>query len=798
MFCRYCGSEQSDSAKFCVNCGASLERKNPEPPNSSPQNEPIYYNSFPNQGVPPTPPSGPGYGSSAKKPGRLNVLLLIIIIVLVIGVGINIFQFFNGTHIFTGNSSRLSNYKSPDASYVSQTEEWGNAPINQLILVFEDHIGKNDAKNMIKQLGGVIVGGLETINLYQIEVQSRSEAELSALIDTALSLDGVESAFPNVELYSKGLEGTPCSPLSDPVFSNPNNASHYKAIGMEDAWRIIKSSGISLNKVKAGVLDSAVYVGSGEYNGKVKLDGDQTSEPEKNQNNAVIDGGLNHGTMVTNVIGADHENGGMVGIAAILEEKLSIKVRNLYDGKTSVPAAYDESDITQATYRENGVNYTYTMKALVYLKEQVDSGATVINCSYGPDLPRENHKWISEAYKKFFKEIYQTHPDVVFVAAAGNEGWDPLTNGALSGSNYFPAGMKLPNLVTVGALNNDGSRAAFSNFAASDTAEVTLSAPGVDMVLGTDAQGHPIKASGTSFAAPQVTAAIALIQSINPGLDAVQIKELLAETSAPAVTTEAGTTPIPPGLGGGILRVDEAVFRAINDQRYKEGKSPFTMQELLEMSTVNLSAEAGFREFTVTASVPDAQKGSVNLKIEIHGNCSLDGEPVQTVQIGEEARWDLTLEEDSAFIRVIRTDSGTCAYMTLKLYESMAGIYAVSGSWEGSMSDGWVQLTDWRVRVDQDGSDMTVTFLNNSGTTLTGTYDEISGVFRGIDLYIPDDPWAVTWWTQDYTTITFDFDSNPMCAEGFLGWDWAERTENHLFDWLKVDFNMIKVEDLPA
>ena len=798
MFCKYCGSELSDSANFCFNCGANIELKKPEPPNNSPQNAPTYYNGLSNSGFPPTPPPGSGHGGSARRPGSFNILLLVLIIVLVAGVGVNILQFFNGTHIFAGKSATRAGYKTPDAALVVQTEQWGSAPANQLLLVFEDHVSKAEAKTKIGQLGGVVVGELETINLYQLEVQSRSEAELSALIDTALSLDGVESAFPNVTLYGKALAGSSCTPLSDPVFSDPNNASHYKAIGMEDAWRIIKSSGISLNKVKVGVLDSALYVGSGEYNGKVKLDGDQTSEPEKNYNNAVINGGLNHGTMVTNVIGADHENGGMVGIAAILQEKLSIKVKNLYDGKTSDPAAYDENDITQATLYENGTEYTYTMKALVYLKEQIDSGATVINCSYGPDLPREKYQWISQAYEKFFKEIYKTHPDVVFVAAAGNEGRDPLTNGALSGSNYFPGGMKLPNLVTVGALNNDGSRAEFSNFAASDTAEITLSAPGVDMLLGTDAQGHPIKASGTSFAAPQVTAAIALIQSINPGLDAGQIKALLTETASPAVTNEAGTKPIPPGMGSGTLRVDEAVLRAINDQRYKEGKSPFTLGELLDMSTVQLSAEAGFREYTVTASVPDAQKDSVGLKIEIQGDCSLDGEPLQTVSVGEEARWDLTLEEDSAFIRVIRTDNDTCAYMTLKIYESVAGIYEVSGFWEGSVLEGPEALTDWRVRVDQSGSDMTITFLNNAGTTLTGNYNESSGVFTGIDQNIPVDVFATTWWTQDYTTITFDFDSNPMRAKGSLGWNWEERTENHLFDWLKVDFDMIKVEDLPA
>ncbi len=548
------------------------------------------------------------------------------------------------------------------------------------------------------------------------------------------------------------------------------------------------------------MLDSSIYSGSNEYKGKVKLSGDKTDEPEKNAYNEVVDGGLNHGTMVTNVIAADHENDGMVGIASVLGDKLSVNVKNLYDGKKEQHTTVDENDITPAVLTHNGQEYAYTMKALVYLKQQVESGATVINCSYGPAVPRDKHQWISKAYEKFFKEIYKTHPDVVFVAAAGNEGRDPISKGGLNGSNYYPAGMKLPNVMTVGALNNDGTRAEFSNYAASEDAEVTLSAPGVEMLLGTDENGQPIKASGTSFAAPQVSAAIAIIQSISPGMDAAQIKDLLVQTAASSVSTESGSTPIPEGMGKGILRVDEAVLKAINNEREKEDKSPYTMQELLDRNTVNLYAETGFREYTVRASVPDAEGSSVPLKIEVKGKCSIDGDTVQSVQVGEEAVWDLTIEDDSVFVRVVRTDTEGCAFMTLKLYESVAGIYEVQGVWDGSAlhGEGPEPLTDWRARVEQTDSAMTITFLNNSGTVLTGSYDEITGVFVGMDNNPPADPFATTWWTQDYTTITFDFSSMPMTAKGTLTWNWEEKTENHLFDWTKVDFDMQKVEELPA
>lgn len=809
MFCRNCGSEVKDNAKFCSKCGANVERKNIDAKQTNRQGE-TTYNAFPQQPsqAPPQQPSrqyipprhspnqSPAGAGGSKRPGGRSALIIILSIALVAGLCVNMFQFVNGTHILSRHSSQISYYKTPDASLISDTDEWGAVPLNQLIIVFDDDVGKSEVKKIIQQLGGVIVGEIEMINLYQIETEGRTETELSRLLETTLAMSGVETAFPNVEVYGKDAEGTPCTPLRDPLYTDPDNSSHYKAIGMENAWRIIKSSGVKLNKVNAGVLDSSLYTGSNEYKGKVNVIGDKTDAPEKDVKNQIVNGGLNHGTMVTNVIGADHENDGMVGIASVLGDKLSINIKNLYDGKKSQKTDYDEDDITQASYTENGMNYTYTMKALVYLKKQVESGATVINCSYGPAFPRDQHQWVSKAYEKFFKEIYKSHPNVIFVAAAGNEGRDPLSKGALNGSNYYPAGMKLPNVITVGALNNDGTRAEFSNYAASENAEVTLSAPGVEMLLGVDENGQPIKASGTSFSAPQVTAAIALIQSISPGMDAAQIKDLLVQTAAGSVSTENGVTPIPKGMGSGILRVDEAVLQAINNEREKQGESPYTMQELLDRSTVNLFAETGFREYTVRASVPDAESVSVSLKIEVTGKCSIEEDTVQTVQVGEEAVWNLTIEDDSVFVRVVRTDTEGCAFMTLKIYESVSGIYEVKGVWDSG--DGPEPLTDWRARVEDTGDgEMTITFYNSTGTVLSGNYDEITGVFVGIDNNRPADPWQSTWWMQSNTTITFDFGSNPMTAKGKLYWNWEEQTENHLFDWTKVDFEMLKVEDLP-
>jgi len=616
-------------------------------------------------------------------------------------------------------------YKNPAPESVIHSEVYGYIPVNQLVLVFEDSVDKAAAKKAIKQIGGTVVGEMEIINLYQLEMDFTTEAELTTAIDTALAMEGVEAAFPNVEVYGKDVEGTPCSPLKDPVFEDPSNASHYNTIGMENTWRIIKGSGVELNKVNVGVLDSAIYTGSDEFKGKVKVTGDTTEDPAKDEEEKIVYGGLSHGTMVTHVIGADPENSGMVGIAGVLEEKLNIDVKNLFDGKKALKsAAPDTDDITQGSFTEDGVEYTYTIKALAYLKAQVDSGATVINCSYGPEEPKDSHEWISKAYEKFFKKIQETKPGVVFVAAAGNEGEADKSKGALNGKNYFPAGLKLPNVITVGAIENDGSRADSSNFATED-AEVTLSAPGVEMVLGVDADGKPIKGSGTSFAAPQVTAAIALIQSINPKLTAAEIKELLKETAAPGVTSYAepgkdGPTdqsiPIPEGMGAGVLRVDAAVLKAINDLRIAAGEKPYTFNELFNNTFVSLRAAGGPHNYVITAGIPSAIEGRTDITLAISGGqYAIKGSSTQNVAAGGEASWELTLDKEPVFIRATRRDNGGCATLSLDPTPPELEPFDLTGSWSGTaVLVGGDEVED--IEVEQSLSFSMVFNDDNEGT----------------------------------------------------------------------------------
>jgi hypothetical protein len=622
-----------------------------------------------------------------NKRGGAGKALLIIVLGLLIIVGSAVaggFYFLNNgdpgpigdllnMDKLTGSGLGKAEFKEVLPEELKETAQWGTIPLNQIVVVLKDDQKPKLAQEIATSLSGGIVGEMTYINLYQIAFAPLDEVTFNAKLSEIQGREGVETAFPNALVISKVLKGTPCSPLSDPVFGSEENRRAYEMIGMLDAWRIIKASKVKLNNVKVGVLDDALYTGSDETGGKVKFEGDSTGDPEKDDLGNVVDGGLNHGTMVTHVIGADPDNSGVTGVASILKDKLTINVKNLYDGvQLPVPPGATANDLTIGVDTSGA---THTLKALVYLQKQVESGAKVINCSYGAEKPEADNAWINAAYQKFFNKMAADHPDVVFVAAAGNEG---RVDGAITSSNYFPGGIPSPNVITVGALNNDGTKAGFSNFASGD-GEVTLSAPGSKVVMGVDVNGNPIKSSGTSFAAPQVTATIALLQSINPKLSAAELKAYITGSANPGTTNKDQSIPIPAGMGAGLLRVDLAVLAVINDVRASEGKDPLTAESLMNLSKVELTAKGGGKKFIVTAVLPEVADGTTPVTISVNGQHIMSGNSTQSLGTMDEATWEIEIVDPSVFIKVTREDTETCATMNL-----MEGDF--SGKWDTTLT----------------------------------------------------------------------------------------------------------------
>jgi subtilisin family serine protease len=229
--------------------------------------------------------------------------------------------------------------------------------------------------------------------------------------------------------------------------------------------------------------------------------------------------------------------------------------------------------------------------AIVYA---VDQGARIINLSLGGPTTSVTERRAID---------YAAEHGVLVVAAAGNEYWD-------GNPVEYPAALLQPvgshgvggRGLAVGASTMSGSRAQFSNVGS----YISLLAPGENVFSAVSSASSPFRfprvtlpgasgqygfASGTSFSAPEVAGAAALVWAANPLLDAQGVAEILKATASNGGTWTAE-------LGWGVLDVAAAVSRAAG-----------TPAARTAYATVSLKASVVRHRATVTATLRSSAPG---------------------------------------------------------------------------------------------------------------------------------------------------------------------------------------------
>lgn len=115
---------------------------------------------------------------------------------------------------------------------------------------------------------------------------------------------------------------------------------------------------------------------------------------------------------------------------------------------------------------------------------------------------------------------FRSAPNILFIAGAGNEDQD------VDFVRSFPAGINLPNVITVGAVDVALQPAGFTSYGKS----IDLYANGFE-VPSKAPTGLPINISGTSLAAPQVTNLAGKLLALNPNLTIARLRQIIEETS---------------------------------------------------------------------------------------------------------------------------------------------------------------------------------------------------------------------------------------------------------------------------
>jgi len=124
--------------------------------------------------------------------------------------------------------------------------------------------------------------------------------------------------------------------------------------------------------------------------------------------------------------------------------------------------------------------------------------------------------------KKALESAILSAPEILFVAGAGNEANDA------NFADYIPAGIRAPNLLTVGAVDKAGREALFTSIGGA----VAVYANGVE-VESFFPGGQRRMLSGTSMASPQVANAAAKLVAMKPELTGAQLRSLLVDTAEP-------------------------------------------------------------------------------------------------------------------------------------------------------------------------------------------------------------------------------------------------------------------------
>jgi serine protease len=418
----------------------------------------------------------------------------------------------------------------------------------------------------------------------QSDTQTRRKMETLWLVRAMRLQSGVSIAEPN---YIR-------KPLAVPNDEYYAYQWHYPLINLPDAWEITTGD----NDVVVAVVDTGVLLLHPDLSGQlvdgydfisdedIALDGDGVDDdPDDPGDNDSVYGSSFHGTHVAGTIAAASNND--TGVAGIAWNTRIMPLRALgYGGGTSY-------DIIQAVKYAAGLETDYDG---VHIDEPVD----VINLSLG-----------GESYSQVEADVYQTvrNQGVIVVAAAGNDG---------TTTKMYPAAYD--GVVSVSAITIDETIASYSNTGST----IDVAAPGgsstdtngdgyMDGVLstigddssGTIEMGYGFY-TGTSMAAPHVSAVIALMKAIYPTMTPEEFDSLL---EGGYLTQDMGDEAWDSQFGYGLIDAHKAVLSA------QDGSGNDGIPAILSVSPSNLS----FGATLASAEVTVENSGNTEKSLSITG-----------------------------------------------------------------------------------------------------------------------------------------------------------------------------------
>ncbi|MDO7846372.1 S8 family peptidase [Hymenobacter sp. M29] len=383
-------------------------------------------------------------------------------------------------------------------------------------------------------------GSVELRGIYQVQLPATVTLEWAraALLGTG-AVEYVEPLYIREPLYQ------PNDPLADSTLTDITTSQFYlKQIKAYRAWDITRGD----SSLVIGITDGGPRLTHEDLRQQVKhnyadpingLDDDNDGyidnftgwDLANNDNDAGYDPTIVHGSLVAGVAAARADNG--LGLAGLGNRCRFMPLSIYPNTPTGVFAGYE---------------------AVVYA---ADHGCQVINLSWGA----------AGGYSRFEQDAINyaaLNRDAVVVAAAGNTNADLL---------FYPA--SYDHVISVSGVQSTDQKSPNGTF----SHRVDMVAPGISIVTTYGVRDNDyIAVGGTSFAAPLVSAAAALVRRVFPQYNSDQVAAQLRQTTdnidnLPANAQWVGR------LGTGRLNVLKALSRT-NLQEARVVTSTFAPQRV--------------------------------------------------------------------------------------------------------------------------------------------------------------------------------------------------------------------------
>ena len=328
---------------------------------------------------------------------------------------------------------------------------------------------------------------------------------------------------------------TPASTFNTAEFRRSDGPGYHDAVA---AWQ----QGIAGDGSIIAVIDSGIDADSPEFAGRIHPNSADVA------GNRSVDGEDDHGTNVAMIAAAARDGNGILGIA--------------WDAQVLALRADEPGSCGTDTPDDPSLGCLFNDRDIAAgVDRAIASGADVINLSLGGGAAGPI---LLDAIAR------AAAAGIVIVVSAGNggDGSDPAAppdEPDPFASSILQAGAG--HVIIVGSIDENGQFSDFSNRAGSDAAAY-LTARGESiccvyqngsLYITTDAGGQQFVTlfSGTSFSAPQVAGAVALLAQAFPNLTGAEIVEILLDSARDAGA--AGTDAV---FGRGILDIAAAMAPA--------------------------------------------------------------------------------------------------------------------------------------------------------------------------------------------------------------------------------------------